>query len=52
VIAGSVQPGLDLPDRVGVLDLTAGFGADRARADTAGCLTAAAHRIVRQLGTG
>jgi glycerate kinase len=52
VIAGSVQPGLTVPDRVGTFDLTAEFGADRARSDTAGCLTEAADRIVRPAAEG
>ena len=46
VIAGVVQPGLPIPDSVGVLDLTATFGPDPARRNTADCLTEAARRIV------
>lgn len=47
VIAGSVQPGVAVPDRVRTFDLTVEFGADRAYSDTAGCLTEAAERIVQ-----
>jgi glycerate kinase len=52
VIAGAVQPGLTVPDRVGTFDLTAEFGADRARSDTIGCLTEAARRIVELAAGG
>jgi glycerate kinase len=48
VIAGAVQPGLPIPDAVRVLDLTATFGPERARRNTADCLTEAARRIVEQ----
>jgi glycerate kinase len=52
VIAGSMQPGLAVPDRVATFDLSAEFGTDRAYSDTAGCLTEAAHRVVQSVGIG
>jgi glycerate kinase len=48
VIAGSVQPLLDVPATVRVLDLTASFGPEPARNRTGYCLTEAARQIVEQ----